>query len=106
MGIDITGRLASEVYQGDYREFLLGIYRESVGRQSCILSIGEFTITGRSSLRTTRLVMPLSPNGQDVDMVAYHNSSSISAPHALDPSVPRVPRSGVEKARFYRADYL
>jgi hypothetical protein len=106
MGIDITGRLASEIYQGEYREFLLGIYRESVGRQSCILSIGEFTITGRSSLRTTRLVMPLSSNRQDVDMVAYHNSSSISAPHALDPSAPHVPRSGVETARFYRADYL
>src|SRR5271170_2950473 len=106
MGIDITGRLASEVYQGEYRDFLLAIYREVVERHSCILSIGEFTITGRSSLSTTRLLMPLSTDGQVIDMVAYHNSSSISAPHALDPSGPRLPRSVIEKARYYRADYL
>jgi hypothetical protein len=106
MGIDITGRLAGEVYQGEYRDFLLAIYRDAIERKSCILSRGEFNITGRSSLHTTRLLMPLSANGQDVDMVAYHNSSSISAPHALDPSGPRVARSGSEKARFIRNDYL
>lgn len=105
MGVDITGRLASEVYQGEYRDFLLAIYREVVERRCCILSIGEFVITGRSSLSTTRLLMPLSADGRAVDMMAYHNSSTISAPHALDPSGPRLPRGGIEKARFYRADY-
>jgi hypothetical protein len=106
MGLDITGRLASEVYEGEYRDFLLAIYRDVVERRSCILSIGEFTITGRSSLSTTRLLMPLSTAGQDIDMVAYHNSSSISAPHTLDPSGPRLPRGGIEKARYYRTDYV
>jgi hypothetical protein len=106
MGVDITGRLASEVYQGEYREFLLAIYRQVVRRRSCILSIGEFSITGVSSLSTTRLLMPLSADGQSVDMILYHNSSSISAPHALDPGQSRVPRRGIEKARFVRSDYL
>ncbi|MBI3516738.1 MAG: PAS domain-containing protein [Proteobacteria bacterium] len=106
MGLDITGRLASEVYQGQYRDFLMAIYREVVARRSCILSIGEFAIAGPSNLSTTRLLMPLSATGGAIDMIVYHNSSSISAPHALDPAAPRVPRRGVEKARYVRSDYL
>jgi hypothetical protein len=104
MGLDITGRLASEVYQGEYRDFLMAIYREVVAKQSCILSIGQFSISGRSNLSTTRLLMPLSSDGRSVDMIIYHNSSSISAPHALDPGAPRLPRQGVEKARYVESD--
>ena len=100
MGLDITGRLASEVYQGEYRDFLMAIYREVVTKQSCILSMGQFSISGRSSLSTTRLLMPLSPDGRSVDMILYYNSSSISAPHALYPGAPRVPRRGVETAHY------
>ena len=100
MGLDITGRLASEVYQGEYRTFLLAIYREVIAKQSCILSVGQFSITGRSSLSTTRLLMPLGSDGTTVDMILYHNSSSISAPHALDPGAPRLPLTGVEKAHY------
>jgi hypothetical protein len=106
MGVDITGRLASEVYQGEYRAFLLALYRQAVERRSCILSHGEFTIAGGASLSTTRLLMPLSSDGQTIDIVAYHNNSSISTPHALGPSGPRLPHSGVEKMRLYRCDYL
>ena len=105
MGLDITGRRASAVYQGQYLDFLMAIYREVVARRTCILSIGEFAIAGPSNLSTTRLLMPLSATGAAVDMIVYHNSSSISAPHALDPSTPRVPRRGVEKARYLRSDY-
>jgi hypothetical protein len=106
MGVDITGRLASAVYQGEYRDFLLAIYRAVVERRSCILSIGEFNIAGRSNLSTTRLLMPLSPDGATVDIVAYHNSSSISAPHALDPSGPRLAQRATEQARYVRSDYI
>ncbi len=106
MGLDITGRRASEVYQGQYLDFLMAIYRAVVARRSCILSIGEFTIAGPSNLSTTRLLMPLSATGDQIDMIVYHNSSSISAPHALDPGAPRVPRRGIEKARYVRSDYL
>ncbi len=106
MGVDITGYLASEVYRGDYRGFLMGIYREVVEKKSCILSIGQFSIAGPSNLRTTRLLMPLSSDGSQVDMIMYHNSSSISAPHALDPSAPRVPLRGVESARYIRAEIV
>jgi hypothetical protein len=100
MGLDITGRLASEVYQAEYRDFLMAIYREVVAKMSCILSIGQFSISGRSSLSTTRLLMPLSSDRRTVDMILYHNSSSISAPHALDPGAPRLPQRGVETARY------
>ena len=106
MGLDITGRLASEVYQGQYRDFLLAIYREVLVRRSCILSVGEFTIAGPSNLSTTRLLMPLSADGTTVGMILYHNSSSISAPHALDPGASRVPSRGIEKVRYIRSDYL
>ena len=106
MGVDITGRRASEVYEGEYRAFLMAIYREAVERKTCILSIGAFSISGPSSLNTTRLLMPLSADGGAVDMLVYHNSSSISAPHALDPSGPRLPRAARETVRHRRCDYL
>jgi hypothetical protein len=102
MGLDITGRLASQVYQGEYRAFLMAIYREVVDTRSCILSIGQFSIAGPTSLSTTRLLMPLSATGRAVDMIVYHNSSSISAPHALDPTAPRLAQRAVEKARYVR----
>ena len=105
MGVDITGRHASAVYDGDYRDFLLAIYRQAVERRTCILSTGEFGITGRSSLRTTRLLMPLSADGDAVDVIAYHNSSSISAPHALDPSAPHLAHAARELTRHLRCDY-
>jgi hypothetical protein len=38
-------------------------------------------------------------------MIAYHNSSSISAPHALDPSAPHLAHAARELTRHLRCDY-
>ncbi|MGP1253670.1 MAG: PAS domain-containing protein [Kiloniellales bacterium] len=69
-GAPMTGRTLEELMSGDYLEFMRSLYRKVVAEKRPIYSTSRYSgADGDSPLFTKRVMMPLSTDGQNVDMV-------------------------------------
>ncbi len=84
------GRMLEDVFSGDVLSFKLRIFRRSVETRSVILSNDTLERGGESLRKYERILIPLSENGLDVDMLfgctypMYFRNESISM---LDPNL-------------------
>ncbi len=69
-GCDSTGRHLDEVLSdGAYGEYVIGLFREMIERRRALYSETEWPGEGLVKHRVRRLLLPLSANGEAVDMV-------------------------------------
>jgi len=68
-GQELTGRYVDEVMTGRYREFIEGLYRDVVAQKRPVYSISSYGGWRRAQMWTQRLMMPLSSDGENVDIV-------------------------------------
>lgn len=67
-GRDITGTNLSAVISGNYRDFILELYMLSAARRAPVFSCSRFRWNEGRMLRASRLMMPLSRDGEQADM--------------------------------------
>jgi len=68
-GGDFTGKHLDEVMSGTYRDFMMGLYRDTI-RQACpIYSRSRFRWDVGRSVETERLFMPLGEDDDRVDTI-------------------------------------
>tara|TARA_R110002012_G_scaffold57384_9_gene147879 strand:- start:448 stop:1023 length:576 start_codon:yes stop_codon:yes gene_type:complete len=67
-GRDITGMELSSVIDGDYREFILGLYMLACERKVAVAAHSRFRWDQGRLLKASRLMMPLSRAGGRADM--------------------------------------
>jgi hypothetical protein len=70
-GRDRTGGILDELLEGAYLEFLQDLFREVVWSRRPIFSDSVCSHRDQGHLQVTRLALPLSTNGRDVDMVMF-----------------------------------
>lgn len=68
-GLDATGRYVDDVMIGRYKEFLLGLYRDILAMKKPIYSTSIYGTSRDAKMWTQRLMLPLSSDGEAVDMV-------------------------------------
>jgi hypothetical protein len=68
-GSDPTGQYIDEVMVGPYRDFLLGLYRDLVTMKKPVYSTSIYGTRRDTKMWTQRLMLPLSSDGNAVDMV-------------------------------------
>ena len=59
-GVSLKGKKASELTQGEYRDYMLGHFRTLVDNRTAIYSESAFRWDRGGNLRTRRVMMPLS----------------------------------------------
>jgi len=62
----MTGRCIDELMHGEYLKFINGLYRKLVEERVPVYSENAYA---NDAFRTQRLMLPLSENGETVDMV-------------------------------------
>ncbi len=92
-GLDPTGRFIDETLttRGRYREYVISLYQELVAARKPIYSENMFWIDGRpqSHKRTKRLILPLSNDDRDVDIIlVVHVVVYVAASEATAPKAP------------------
>src|SRR3546814_11751933 len=65
-GIAMRGQYIDTMMQGSYRAYIASLYNRLVDQRSPIYSVSTYD---QRLLHTTRLMLPLSSDGQQVDMV-------------------------------------
>jgi hypothetical protein len=65
-GTAMTGRYINELMRGEYLEFINGLYRALVERRTPVYSENTYA---NDAFRTQRLMLPLSADGESVNMV-------------------------------------
>lgn len=65
-GTAMTGRCIDELMHGEYFKFIDGLYRKLVEERVPVYSENAYS---NDAFRTQRLMLPLSENGETVDMV-------------------------------------
>ena len=69
-GRDYTGRFLDEVLpEGDYADYVIGLFRETATERRPLYSESDFVGDRRVERKVRRLLMPLSDDGQVVDMI-------------------------------------
>lgn len=68
-GADFTGKHVDEIMQGSYRDFLMRLFQDSIDNQCAVFSRSQFRWDVGRSLDTSRLFLPLSEDGETVDMI-------------------------------------
>ncbi|HEX6977745.1 MAG TPA: PAS domain-containing protein [Alphaproteobacteria bacterium] len=68
-GQELTGQYVDEVMTGRYREFIEGLYRDIVARQRPVYSTSRYGGRRQAQMWTQRLMLPLSSDGVNVDIV-------------------------------------
>lgn len=68
-GCPMMGRHIDELMRGRYAEYMLSLYRELLATKRPIYSESGYGRDESSPLYTRRLMLPLSSDGQSVDMV-------------------------------------
>ncbi len=66
-GRSLTGRYVDEIMTGQYREFIIRLYRSLYLDRRCIFCESHYTNGVRSGISTKRLFMPLSNDDRVVD---------------------------------------
>jgi hypothetical protein len=67
-GSDPTGQYIDDVMVGQYKEFLLGLYRDLIAMKKPIYSTSIYGAQRDKKMWTQRLMLPLSSDGSTVDM--------------------------------------
>ena len=67
-GMDATGQYIDAVMVGQYRDFLLGLYGDLLAMKKPVYSTSIYGTKLDTKMWTQRLILPLSSNGDDVDM--------------------------------------
>lgn len=68
-GLDATGRYVDEVMLGRYKDFLIGLYRDIMAMKKPVYSTSIYGTKRNAQMWTQRLMLPLSGDGENVDMV-------------------------------------
>lgn len=68
-GNDPTGQYIDAVMVGSYRDFLLGLYGDLVAMKKPVYSTSIYGAQRQGKMWTQRLMLPLSGDGNTVDMV-------------------------------------
>lgn len=66
-GLEPKGRYVDEVLQGDYRDFMVGLYERVVRENVCIYCETHLNIEGDAEKHVERLICPMTTNGYEVD---------------------------------------
>lgn len=72
-GTDFTGTYLFERKSGSYAYFLQDLYRRAVSGPSAVFSETDFGYEDRRHLWIERLVLPLSDDGRQVNMLLFSN---------------------------------
>lgn len=80
-GMDATGQYIDAVMVGQYKDFLLGLYSDLLTMKKPVYSTSIYGTKLDTKMWTQRLILPLSSNGDQVDMalacqVFLHGSRS------------------------------
>lgn len=68
-GMDATGRYIDEVMIGQYKDFILGLYGDVIAMKKPVYSTSVYGPQAERNMLTQRLMLPLSGDGKNVDMV-------------------------------------
>lgn len=68
-GMDATGRYIDVVMVGKYKDFLLGLYADLIAMKKPVYSTSIYGTRRDMKMWTQRLLLPLSSDGDAVDMV-------------------------------------
>jgi hypothetical protein len=82
-GMDPTGHYVDMVMVGTYKTFLLGLYHDILAMKKPIYSTSIYGTKRDTKMWTQRLMLPLSPDGERVDMVLAAQVFSHGSPLRL-----------------------
>lgn len=68
-GMDATGHYIDAIMVGKYRDFLLGLYNDLLTMKKPVYSTSIYGVRRDTKMWTQRLMLPLSTDGDAVDMV-------------------------------------
>jgi hypothetical protein len=68
-GQDSTGRFLDEITNGEYRDFILGVYRGVCRHGRPVFAASEFVTSKGYAVIANRLMLPLSEDGSAVDRI-------------------------------------
>ncbi|HEX2112842.1 MAG TPA: PAS domain-containing protein [Alphaproteobacteria bacterium] len=68
-GTDPTGQYIDAVMVGKYKDFLLGLYQDLITMKKPVYSTSIYGAQRDAKMWTQRLMLPLSSDGESVDMV-------------------------------------
>ncbi|WP_416897371.1 MAG: PAS domain-containing protein [Minwuia sp.] len=73
LGKDVTGTWLHELKFGEYRDYLDALFSEAVTMRRPVYSHTEFGYADNRRLEVKRLIMPLSADGEAVNMLLFSN---------------------------------
>jgi len=87
-GQDSTGRFLDDITSGEYRDFILGLYRGVCGHGRPVFAASEFVTNKGFAVSARRLMLPLSEDGCAVDRLVtlhlFHYGEAVPAIIELD----------------------
>jgi photoactive yellow protein len=66
-GFDPKGRYVDEVLRGEYRDYLLDVYRRVADENVCVYCESHLTVEDRIEKHVERIICPITTNGVEVD---------------------------------------